>query len=497
MNDAILIFGLTLLPMMLLALTNWRYAFLAALVAGFVQDPVRKVLTTQPVAMVVFCAFVLGFALIGAIAKQGMVTLRPMSGNSARTRTLLRIFLVYVLIEAGNALFRFDSIMVPAIGVLAYLTPIPALWLAYNYVRDPADIQRFMRVYMVLGLVATVGIYLSSSGFDSVLLKPIGGEMLIFDRVAGIVASHSGFMRSSEISAWHAAAVACVAVVSMITFGGALSRIYTPAIVLFCTYGAILTGRRKVLAVMILFVAIYFLGLYYFRKRSSRRGGIVVASMTLLILIGALTMAPDVDNLSPYLLRSSTVFADAWDRLSSLGIASIGWGYDAGGFFGLGTGAGAQGTQHFAAGAAATVGGASEGGLGKITAELGIPGLLLTLVCTWLVARQVRLAISAAAKADPRLLRLSLGLLAFVAANVPVFVGASQIYGDPFVLILMGSMLGFVLAAPRVLMIRQARDAMRELRPEPARGLSVPSPVIPINRAAVIKESWGDEDESA
>ena len=60
----------------------------------------------------------------------------------------------------------------------------------------------------------------------------------------------------------------------------------------------------------------------------------------------------------------------------------------------------------------------------------------------------------------------------------------------------MGSMLGFVLAAPRVLAIRQAREAMREPRPEPvlSRPLA-PSPVIPINRAALIKETWGDEDE--
>ena len=501
MNDAVLIFGLTLLPMTLLALANWRHAFLAALLAGFIQDPIRKLLSAQPVMMVVFCAFVLGFALVGAVAKQGMVTLRPMAGNSKRTRTLLRVFLVYVLIEAGNALFRFNSIMIPAIGMLAYLTPIPALWLAYNYVRDPSDIRRFMRVYLVLGLIATAGIYLSNAGLDSVMLKSIGGEMIIFDRVAGIVASHSGFMRSSEISAWHAAAVACIAIVSMVSFGGALSRIYTPAIVLFCTYGAILTGRRKVLAVMILFVAIYFLGLYYFKKRSNRRGGIVIALLALMILLGAMTMAPDVQNLSPYLMRSATVFADAWDRLSRLGFASIGWGLDAGGFFGLGTGAGAQGTQHFAEGAAVTVGGASEGGLGKITAELGLPGLLLTFICTWLVARQVRRAVASAATADKQLLRLTLGLLAFVAANVPVFIGASQVYGDPFVLILLGSMLGFVLAAPRVLSLQQSRAALRDLGPEPLRNAPRPYAVRPSavrgERAALDKATWGDEDEPA
>ena len=80
----------------------------------------------------------------------------------------------------------------------------------------------------------------------------------------------------------------------------------------------------------------------------------------------------------------------------------------------------------------------------------------------------------------------------------PPFIGASQVYGDPFVLILMGSMLGFVLAAPRVLAIRQGRAAQRDQAPGPAPSRPpASSPVIPINRAAVIKDSWGDEDEGA
>lgn len=463
MSDVVLTFGLAALPLVLLALTNWRYAFLAALVAGFAQDPIRKELAGQPVEMVVFCALALGFALLGAMARFGMVTLKPMAGSHPRTRTILRLFLVYVILQAGLALLRFNSVMVPVIGMLAYLMPIPALWLAYNYVRDVSDIQRFLRLYVVLGLVVSIGIYMSAAGWQSNLLEPVGGDRLIFDRVAGIVEAHGGFMRTAEIGAWHAAAVACMAIILAVALGGALTRILTPVAVLYALYAAVLTGRRKVLAVIIIFVCIYGLGLYYFSRRSSRRGTAVVALVAVFILVGAMTMAPELAGMSPHMARSSTVLTDAWERLSSLGLASISWGLQAGGFFGLGTGAGAQGTQHFGDGAAVVVGGAAEGGLGKITAELGLPGLILTIACAWLVAKQVRRAIAAAAQSgDPVLLRLTLGLLAFVAANVPVFVGASQVYGDPFVLILLGSVLGFVLAAPRVLMLRTVRTALRE-----------------------------------
>ena len=61
------------------------------------------------------------------------------------------------------------------------------------------------------------------------------------------------------------------------------------------------------------------------------------------------------------------------------------------------------------------------------------------------------------------------GSIVFVAANVPAFVGASQIYADPFVFILLGSCLGFVLAVPRIVTLGATTAAVR-LRPSPSVG---------------------------
>lgn len=490
------IFFLAALPLTLLAISNWRYAFLAALVAGFVQDPIRKSLDGTPVSMVMFSTFALGFALIGAMRVHGFVNMRPMAGGNARTRTALRIFVIYVLAQSLLAALRFESIMIPAIGALAYLLPVPALWLAYHYVRDARDVGRFLRVYLFLALVAVVGVYLSNAGFESALLEPIGGDRLIFDRVAGIVVSHSGWLRSAEVGAWHAAAAACMCVILAVSFGGTLTKMVTPAVVAFCLYAAILTGRRKVLAVALLFAAFYFMGTYYFRRRSARRGTVIIIMLASLLILGVLIMAPETSSLSPYMARSTTVFSDAWERLSGMGFGSVLTAFDVGGFLGLGTGAGAQGTQHFGAGGAAVVGGASEGGLGRVTAELGLPGLLMVLICSWYVAKQVRKSVAQAAAADPRLLRLTLGMLAFVAANVPVFIGASQIYGDPFVLIILGSMLGFVLAVPRVLNLQRKRLDAETARARQAQASSAPSPATSTrapSRPKLAIEEWGDE----
>jgi hypothetical protein len=136
------------------------------------------------------------------------------------------------------------------------------------------------------------------------------------------------------------------------------------------------------------------------------------------------------------------------DRFVNLGLASIAWGINAGGFFGLGTGVGSQGTQHFSGGSV-IAGGAAEGGLGKIVVELGVPGLLLVLIAMALVFRNVRRILDRMAAGDRTMLPLYLGMVAICGSNVPMFLGASQIYGDPFVLMLLGSFLGFVLGAAR------------------------------------------------
>ena len=73
--------------------------------------------------------------------------------------------------------------------------------------------------------------------------------------------------------------------------------------------------------------------------------------------------------------EAKTAFGDAPERFVEIGIAPIMWAYDRFGLFGAGLGVGTQGTQYF--GGDAEIGaGAAEGGLGKITLELGIPGLL-------------------------------------------------------------------------------------------------------------------------
>src|SRR5262249_39677735 len=118
---------------------------------------------------------------------------------------------------------------------------------------------------------------------------------------------------------------------------------------------------------------------------------------------------PDLVGYSLYVERSKTAFADAPARFVELGIAPIMWAYESFGLFGAGLGVGTQGTQHFGGGGDIGAG-AAEGGLGKVTLELGIPGLFVfgwlaisVFIHFWRIMRT-------ASRISPRVARLSYAL---------------------------------------------------------------------------------------
>jgi hypothetical protein len=433
------------------SLANWRIIFLAVILVGFAQDPLRKLVPGEPVFFVVLCTAAMGVALFGAMLKHGVVSIEPIAGGNGATRTALWLAIAVVAVQAVLSLMRYGSPIIAAIGLLSYLSPIPAIWLAYHYTRGVTDMRRFLVLYVGVVAIVTAGIYMSKAGIESPLFRQVGVGLVVYDPTVGVVETHPGFMRSAEVGAWHVGAAACILVVLAVTFNSRVLRLITPPAVLLYLAAGVLTGRRKVLIIVATFVAVYLVLLYYYRHRSGRRALLLVAVMCGAFIASALSLTPAESSFRPYLDRGQSVFGSApGDRLMDLGIASVGWAIAAGGFFGLGVGAGSQGTQHFFSGGQVIAGGAAEGGLGKVAVELGVPGLVLVVLTMALVARNVGRILTVIAARDARLLALCLGLVAFCAANVPVFMGASQIYGDPFVLMLLGSFLGFVLAAPRI-----------------------------------------------
>ena len=279
-----------------------------------------------------------------------------------------------------------------------------------------------------------------------------------------VLPSNSGLFRASEIAAWHAMTAACFVVLMTFLRRTNFTRLLTAVIVAAVLIGiGVLTGRRKIVIEFAVFVSTYFILWAILEKRV---GKLAIIAFTTAALVGYAWLAAElregvpeqVDagslDYSSYVERSQSVFQDAPSRFVELGIAPVMWAYDSFGLFGAGLGVGTQGTQHFGGGG--DIAGAAEGGLGKITLELGIPGLF---VMGWFgisVFRHLWRIMRAASRHSLRMARLSFGLFSFLVANLAGFSVATQAYGDLFILLILSWTLGFLLAVP-VLLEREVR----------------------------------------
>ena len=100
--------------------------------------------------------------------------------------------------------------------------------------------------------------------------------------------------------------------------------------------------------------------------------------------------------------------------------------------------------------------GPAEGGLGKITMELGVPGLFVVGWIAILIFHQFWQIMRIGSRHSRRVGRLSFGLFSFLVANLAGFSVATQAYGDLFILLILSWTLGFLFAVP-ILVERELR----------------------------------------
>ena len=449
----------------LVTLENWRRGILLAVLIGFAQDPLRKITPDEPVFFVVLALAMAVFAGTVAWTRLGGFRINRMLQGDRVLRDAVSVMFMIVVMQSIHAFARFGSPVLVGIGMMSYLAPLGALWLAYQYARRAEDVSRLLRVYIACALVVAGTIFLSYQGVESPLFKEIGPGVQIYERTLGLyIDAHVGVMRASEVAAWHLGAATCFVLILAISSRRPTTIQIAVVVAVLLVIAGLLTGRRKMLAMIAGFGALYMLLIWNSRHRSTRNTIMTALLAPVLVLGGLLLIGVDpleTGPLASYWQRGGTVWDDAYDRFMNLGVRSLQWAWYRAGFFGLGVGAGSQGAQHFGGGA---VGGAAEAGLGKVMSELGIPGLLVIAFVIWAFARHFWRNLKLLRQMSSSLSLLLFGLIAFLAANFAVFTSAAQIFGDPFVLLILGSCAGFVLAAPRLLYSEQVMHQRKMAR---------------------------------
>lgn len=456
-----------------IAINSWPTTLALCTLIGILQDPMRKLAPGQPVYFVVLVGVVFAAGWFGAFGSR--VSLRPRSihGWQDNVGAPFTLFVVVVIAQAGHSLALFGSVPMSGIGLLSYFSAAPAIVFAYQYaVRfGAAGINRWMWTYVAIASVAVAGVYLEYSGVSWPVLGQVGEGLIIYD-VSRALKAYAGFFRAAEVAAWHTTTIACCAV--MLLFGRRRSLPgLAGAVALLALLVAVgaLTGRRKLLVQIAVFLCAYF-GLFALFQRNSRKlaGVIAVAGLAAYVTIGSFTGADPGERLydshqlevgademyQAYALRARSVVEDVGDRVSNLGLKPLAWAYDQWGFFGAGLGTGSQGTQHFGSDALLNRG-AAEGGLGKIMLELGVPGLVVVMWLAVAMMRYVSRTLDYLVNTSPSHARLGFGLTAFLIANIASFSTGAQVYGDLLVLLCLGWATGFLLALP-VLAERSSRS---------------------------------------
>lgn len=457
-----------MVPALMLAFFDWRKGLFITIVVAMLQDPLRKLTPDQPTYYVVLVGAVFVALWLGAFLRRLPLSPNRIDGWKQKVSIPLALLLLLISVQAVNAYARFGNYMLPAIGMLSYITPILALVVGYQFaVRGGTrSIIRWVRFYLTCAVVMLVSVYLEYAGLEWTALGELGTGIGITD-MGTVLTAHAGFFRASEIAAWHTAAAACFFVLIGTEKRISLSRILRALVITAFLIGiGVLTGRRKMVVEVVMFIMTYLSLIFFFHKRSLKFAALFLSSVVVVYVGIVGIMDPDkgerdyeIHRYQLYVDRSKNVIEQIPDRLSNLGIEPVKWAIDSFGLFGAGLGTGSQGTQHFGGGAA-KFGGAAEGGLGKITMELGVPGLILSLWLSVVVTKLIWKILETVSQKSARVARLSYGFVAFLVANAAAFSVATQAYGDVFILLFLGFTIGFILAMP-ILAERESQEQQR------------------------------------
>ena len=432
---------------------GWKGAVLFTILAGFLQDPIRKgsgIDSSYFAAMSLFF-FILTFFILRSKFKDWDLEL--ICWPNPIVLSLLPAFFYLLVLQGLNSFARFGDIRLTIIGILFYIVPLISLWVGYRIGSDLKFLKQVLIFYVGLCVITGLSILLSIYGIENNLLQEVGAGI----EITGTGRGFPGLWRTSEIAGWHLAAGASFSFILGMTESKRLKQSVYFLISCALSFLTITTGRRKALGLVLIFLAMYIL-YYALSVKSSKLtkafGSLVCVLAISLTSYGLVFSSVVQSTLEPFFDRSSTLTVEeSQDRLRVQGIGAILRGLQVAGPLGFGVGVGSNtGTTDIGTERAniQSVGYVSEGGGGRLIIELGGIGIMfLTFLFSQIVILYLRIFYLSGKLISIGSDILS-GLALFTLANAFTFLSASQLYSDPFVLIMLGLSSGGLLAIPKV-----------------------------------------------
>lgn len=422
-----LLFGAILLASMAIALTSWRHAWFAAVLCGVLQDPVRKMTPGSPayLTMSILAVYaVMLFASLGALQRNRVDFARRFPS----LYSAIAFFLVALTFAALNGLATFGlaNWKVPALSFLIYLLPLPAILLGYTWLTREEQLVRFFQFYAILTSVALTGTVLEYLWVRHPSLGVVGMPWGYIRHLPGIeIRVLSGFYRAPDIMGWHAAMLTSIGITLAVRarkFNLAWPWIGVAA---WGFFNCIISGRRKAVYMAAVF-ALAFLWRYLRRLSTTQVALLLLLGVALGLVVREIRSS---EGTEVYARGTGTTAVEVFQRLEGGLVGTL----QSQSILGSGLGAATQGTRHVSG--LETDFGWQEGGLGKLTAELGLPGVLVAAMLVVAIFRMM-LRISAVGDIPGTSQLIRAALFGMVVANIVNFLASAQAYSDP-VLVLM------------------------------------------------------------
>lgn len=428
----------------LVSVFNWRWGVLAAVLAGLLQDPLRKLIPGTPSYLVMASSPIWLFAVLSA-AFSGQLPILRFLNSFPRMGTWARIFAAYLLVPAViSATYGHRSWMITLLGAFVYATMFLVMVAGWQYPRRGIGAERFLVFYAVAASVLLIGGPLESLGFQErypVLGTGALGHVWVTYRTGAPVYMLSGLFRSPDVMGWHAALVFMAATILAFRSKGPARWIWI-AVAIWGVLNIWLCGRRKMLSMIPVFAGCY--ALFVFRFKNIRKILSVTGTALMIGGLGWYLIASLFRNEAVERFYLST-FGEVQERVEIHGFRSVVGTVGQAGFWGYGLGMSQQGVHNIPNVETPRLW--QESGPSKIVAELGVPGNVLYFVFGVVLFATAYHVVRLGCRKPS--FYLTAGILSVLVANVASSVVSAQIFGDPLVAFLLAFLMGALLSDAR------------------------------------------------
>lgn len=425
------------------AIFDWRRGLLLCVIFDVVRDPVRKLAEDQPVAITVAAAGLWVAAFVGASRALG-----PKLFIAVRQLPAFHNAVVCLLIgltpAAVIATFSYPAgWQVAALGYTSYTLPLIGVAVGSQLLRKAPDLWRLLGLYCLINSVALTGTLFEFLDFKWPGLRGMRNMVWLRYEEGYTVELIAGYYRSPDVMGLHASNSAMFAALLSLR-RRSRHRVLWIAVITWCSVCLILSGRRKMIGMLVVFVAVY-VGMMLRNYGITRLLPFVL--VTCGFIGGVFVVMQTQQETATYATYAQSTITHGSDRLRHNIIEGLEETFKRSGFMGAGLGTATQGRYY----TDAQLGGArtfQEDGITRVVAEMGIFGAIF---CVLAVANMVWAAYVALrmVPGESPIRELQTGMLAVIVANAASFAVSHQAYsGDPSSLLFVSLLLGVLYAGP-------------------------------------------------